>query len=81
MAVRLAIQIFLSLKRKKKKKEYFTEDMLPDVLVQKTTSTITSVQILHYQRPVNNQQMLELVSRFKITNRQIFLHNHSLDII
>lgn len=55
MAVRLAIQIFLSLKRKKKKKEYFTEDMLPDVLVQKTTSqgaitsTITSVQLLHYQ--------------------------------
>lgn len=53
MAVRLAIQISLSLKRKKK--EYFTEDMLPDVLVQKTTSqgaitsTITSVQLLHYQ--------------------------------
>lgn len=86
MAVRVAIQIFLSLKRKKTKK-YFTEDMLPDVLVQKTTSqggttsTITSVQILHYQRPVNNQQMLELVSRIKIKNRQIFLHNQNLDII
>lgn len=70
-----------------KKKKWITRaHTFLDVFVQNTrsqdgtTSAMTSLQTLLYQRLVHNQQRLEFFSKIKM-NRQIFLHTCGVDII